>query len=139
MKVFISGSASINILPTPVVNYISTFTGCEILVGDCYGIDYLVQRLVSKLNLDTTVYYVGDHCRNCWDLTFNTKAVPSTEEGRIFFTAKDKAMCVDCDMAVMVWDGESKGTFRNIEHCKSLCKPYIVFMKDGSLYESTVL
>ena len=67
MKIFISGSKSISKLPELAKTFIDQFieNGDEILVGDCYGIDAVVQKyLESKGFSNVTVYCSGVIPRN---------------------------------------------------------------------------
>ena len=46
--------------------------------------------------------------------------------GRAFHYVKDIQMANDCDQAIMIWDGKSKGTSENIRRIKEMKKTYIV-------------
>jgi hypothetical protein len=39
-------------------------------------------------------------------------------------------MTLDCDQALMVWDGKSKGTAENIRRIKEMGKPYRIINED---------
>lgn len=130
MRVFISGSKSISELPDEARSQLDTYiaTGAEILVGDCYGVDAAVQKhLESKGDSNATIYCSGEMPRN----NFVTGAkVHSCAEaakgltGRAFQYVKDIQMAQDCDTALMIWDGKSKGTGENIRRIKEMGKPY---------------
>ena len=130
MKVFISGSKSISKLPEEVKSLLDTFiaTDAEILVGDCYGVDAAVQMyLDSKGYSNVIVYCSGETPRN--NFVTGAKVCSCAEAakgltGREFHYVKDIQMANDCDQAIMIWDGKSKGTGENIRRIKELKKPY---------------
>ncbi len=90
--------------------------GYEVLIGDCFGADKLVQEYFVSRGFDkVTVYASGRKVRN------NIGGFPTvmigTEDlrGFAFYRQKDIAMSLDADHALMFWDGVSKGTRCNIE------------------------
>lgn len=105
----------------------------EVLVGDCQGIDVLVQKFLiencpdrkvsvyysfpENADLDETKprNYLGDNNPNWQSVGI---PVPSFYKSRAFYTQKDIAMCEDADFGIAVWDGKSKGTERNIVQLK---------------------
>ena len=132
MKIFISGSKSISKLPDLAIVFIDQFieNNDEILVGDCYGIDAVVQKyLESKGFSNVTVYCSGITPRN--NFVTNAKVRSCAENakglsGNAFHYVKDIQMANDCDQALMIWDGKSKGTAENIRRMKEMGKPFIV-------------
>ena len=132
MKIFISGSKSISMLPELAKTFIDQFieNGDEILVGDCYGIDAVVQKyLESKGFSNVTVYCSGVTPRN--NFTSSAKIHSCTEAdkgltGSAFHYMKDIQMAKDCDQALMIWDGKSKGTAENLKRIKEMGKPFVV-------------
>lgn len=132
MKLFISGSKSISVLSDDVKSTLDNYmaNGTEFLVGDCYGVDAAVQKyLESKRYSNATIYCSGEIPRN----NFITGAkVHSCAEaakgltGSAFHYVKDIQMTQDCDQALMVWDGKSKGTGENIRRIMEMEKPNIV-------------
>ena len=136
MKIFISGSKSISKLPELAKTFIDQFieNNDEILVGDCYGVDAVVQKyLESKGYSNVIVYCSGETPRN----NFVTGAkVSSCAEaakgltGSAFQYVKDIQMAQDCDTALMIWDGKSKGTAENIRRIKETGKPYRIINED---------
>ena len=112
MKVVISGSRSVKSLNSEAIARIDTIInlGAEIVVGDCYGVDTLVQRyLASKNYTNVTVYHIGSKPRNNCG-AFSTVRVESSRQ-----VDKDKAMCAIADYGLAIWDGESRGTKANID------------------------
>ena len=67
MKLFVSGSKSISVLPDEVKAILDEHIalGTEFLVGDCYGVDAAVQKyLESKGYSNVTIYCSGETPRN---------------------------------------------------------------------------
>ena len=131
MKVFISGSKTIETLPERVKEYIANLAGngSEFIVGDCDGADKAAQDFLSALNVKkVTVYCSGKRPRNNrggWEVVaLSVKGLKGYE----FYHAKDIKMAEDCDFALAVWDGESRGTKANIDEMKRLNKPVSVFL-----------
>ena len=130
MKVFISGSKSISELPDEARSQLDTFiaTDAEILVGDCYGVDAAVQKyLESKGYCNVTIYCSGETPRN--NFVTGAKVCSCAEAAKgltssAFHYVNDIQMTQDCDQALMVWDGKSKGTAENIRRVKEMGKPY---------------
>ena len=132
MRVFISGSESISKLPEEVKSLLDTFiaTDAEILVGDCYGVDDAVLGYLDlKEYSNVTVYYSGEFPRNFFALCVKTCSCAENAVGLTgseFHYVKDIQMAKDCDQAIMIWDGKSKGTGENIRRIKEMGKPYKV-------------
>lgn len=136
MKLFISGSKSISELPDDVKSLLDDHmaNGTEFLVGDCYGVDAAVQKyLASKGYSKVTIYCSGETPRN--NFATGAKVYSCAESakgltGRAFHYIKDIQMANDCDQAIMVWDGKSKGTSENIRRIKEMGKPYRIINED---------
>ena len=132
MKIFISGSKSLSKLPELAKIFIDQFieNNDEILIGDCYGVDAVVQKhLESKGFSNITVYCSGVNPRN--NFTSSAKIHSCAEAakgltGRAFHYVKDVQMAKDCDQALMIWDGKSKGTAENLKRIKEMGKPFVV-------------
>ena len=136
MKIFISGSKSISQLKKKTKTFIDQFieNNDEILVGDCYGVDAAVQMyLDSKGYSNVIVYCSGETPRN--NFVTGAKVCSYAEAakgltGREFHYVKDIQMANDCDQAIMIWDGKSKGTAENIRRIKEMGKPYRIINED---------
>ena len=132
MKIFISGSKSISKLSELAKAFIDQFieNGDEILIGDCYGVDAVVQKyLEAKEFNNTTIYCSGITPRN--NFVSAAKIHSCTEAakgltGSEFQYVKDIQMANDCDQALMIWDGISKGTAENLKRIKEMAKPFVV-------------
>lgn len=132
LKLFISGTGKMIDLPDRVKKILVDIEyDTEILIGDCYGVDYLVQSFIAgyRPDLKVTVYASGNKHRNVMSDEFAVKYIPVPDNitGRAFYTEKDKAMITDCDIAFAVWDGKSAGTGNNIRMLKSLGKPVYIY------------
>lgn len=123
MKVFIGGSISIKELDCTVKSELNKLIESkrEILVGDAYGVDSLIQKYFFDNGYrKVTVYTCNRHPRNNIG-DFKVKNInPSLGAGREFYTEKDRAMSYDCDFGFMIWDGKSKGTLANIRRLAKL-------------------
>ena len=118
MKIFIGGSICSNYLDNTVKDELDKYmsSGAEILVGDAYGIDSLMQRYLNEQDYgNVTVYASNGRVRNNiggWRV--KSIEVPSGVYGRDFYTYKDVAMTAACNYALMVWNGKSQSTHNNI-------------------------
>lgn len=118
MKVFIGGSIGLKYLDSAITDELDKYMNgeLEVLVGDAYGIDSMVQEYLSEHDYDNvTVYASNGKARNNiggWKAA--NIEVPSGVFGRDFYTYKDVAMTTACDFALMIWNGKSQGTRNNI-------------------------
>lgn len=137
-KVFVSGSSHIKELSDEMLNCLNELMARKvtILVGDCYGVDLLVQKYLRGLEYKDVVVYCSSmtprkgNClfptvRSLWELARG-------KTGAMFFEVKDDAMTKDCDEAVAFWNGVSHGVKCNIERCRKYGKPIRVFVKAGA-------
>ena len=136
MKYFVSGSKSISTLPESTIEVIDFFISleAEFLVGDCYGVDAAVQKyLESKGYSNVIVYCSGETPRNNFVTGAKVCSCAETAKGlagNAFQYVKDIQMAQDCDTALMIWDGKSKGTAENIRRVKEMGKPYRIINED---------
>lgn len=135
MKLFISGSKSISILSDEVKAILDAHIAMdtEFLVGDCYGVDTAVQKyLDSKGYRNVTIYCSGETPRNNFAPSAKVCSCAETAKGltgNAFQYVKDIQMAQDCETALMIWDGKSKGTAENIRRMKEMGKPYRIIIK----------
>ncbi len=109
-KVFVSGSRSIRELPQAARTSLDNITtlGFTVCVGDCYGVDTLVQAYLAAKNYQrVVVFHIGNTPRN--NLGFRSQQVSGSRQ-----TAKDVAMADAADYGLAIWDGRSPGTAKNI-------------------------
>ena len=136
MKVFISGSKSISALSEEVKSLLDEHIalGTEFLVGDCYGVDAAVQMyLDSKGYRNVTIYCSGETPRNNYVTGAKVHSCAEAAKGltgSAFQYVKDIQMAQDCDTALMIWDGKSKGTGENIRRMKEMGKQYRIINED---------
>lgn len=122
MKVMLFGSRAISTIPDVVVNQLEeiirqTEGNVEFIVGDCIGVDVAFHAVLSRIGAgNKTLIYCTDYPRNnkfdLKTLIFSGEGL----EGRELFEVKDKQMCDDCDFAIAVWDGKSRGSKTNIKN-----------------------
>ena len=133
MKVFLGGSKTAGMLPRELTRLIDSYCKqkASFLIGDCFGADQLMQEyLHARGYLDVTVFVSGTKVRH-HSGAYPIRHVPA--EGVIgfdFYRQKDIAMIEECDCAVMLWDGNTRGTRCNIENLKSMRKQCNVIMFD---------
>lgn len=135
MKVFFSGSKRINDIGSRMFEILdrTMWKKDGILIGDCPGADEQIQRYLAMNGYpDVTVYCSGDEPRfniGEWEVQRVTLD-PALTSGYAFWRQKDIQMEFDCDSAVAVWDGKSKGTRQNIMELAALGKKCDVVLKD---------
>jgi hypothetical protein len=118
MNVFIGGSRHISHLPENVKErlYNIMYQEYHVLVGDANGADKAVQKFLTENSyFNVTVYCSGHVCRNNlgkWDVKHISTS--KTSKDFEFYATKDRAMAVEADFGLMIWDGKSIGTIMNI-------------------------
>ncbi len=118
MTLFAGGSESITDitdLPNRRILDEAIYYDEEIIVGDCPGADLAIQEYLKRRDYyNVVVYASGDKVRhNVGDWEVRFVSFDPTLEGYDFYRQKDIQMELDCDRAVMAWDGKSKGTKQN--------------------------
>ena len=133
MKVFIGGSKTISELDTETKSVLDSLCAenADILVGDCFGADKLVQQyLNNKGYKNVTVYVSVDKTRNNIG-GFNEKHIKANGlTGFEYYRQKDIAMAKDADCGLMLWDGKTKGTACNIRDMREMGKEVLVIRYD---------
>jgi hypothetical protein len=130
-KIFIAGSISIQQLDPSHQALLDAVVHdkANVLIGDAPGIDRLVQlHLAARHVQNVTVFHVGNEPRNNaghW-LTHGVQTEHPAGT-RAYFTAKDMVMAQQADFGLMIWDGKSPGTYRNIQWLAAQDKPVFVF------------
>ena len=113
--VFISGSRSIKSLPLEAIQSLESIMllGLTVMVGDCYGIDTLVQDyLADRGYQNVIVCHINVRPRN--NRGFKTHQVQGTHQ-----TDKDAYMGQTADYGLAIWDGVSPGTAKNVSRVKT--------------------
>ena len=132
MKIFIGGTRSIKHLDNLIQERLQTIyqKNFDVLVGDCYGVDSLVQDYYKKINYEKVhVYASAGKARNNvggWPIT--DVEVSAGSHGFGFYSQKDIKMANDADYGFMIWDGKSKGTYNNIVNLVNQDKAVLVYM-----------
>jgi hypothetical protein len=141
MKVFISGSISINELPQPAMRMIDRIIAkhLTVLIGDARGADLRVQEyFLERQYHDIIVYFIGERVRNNVG-NWTVKEIyddSGVKKGRALYTLKDIAMTKDSDCGLMIWDGTSPGTLNNIMRMKNERKRFYVVL-NGTVIDDT--
>ncbi len=115
ITIFVSGSRSIKFLPPGALQALNRIMaqGFTIVVGDCLGVDVLVQcYLLAKGYQQVTVCHINERPR--YNLGFNSMQVPGTRQ-----TDKDAYMGRTANFGLAIWDGASPGTAKNIVRVKT--------------------
>ena len=132
MKVFLSGSKTAVTLPPELTTLLDSYCeqGASFLIGDCFGADRLILQYLSERQYpNVTVYASGEVCR-C-DTAYPVKQIAACGlTGFAFYRQKDIAMIEDCDCAVMLWDGKTRGTRCNMEDMQRIGKPFSLIRSD---------
>ena len=140
MKVFISGSKSLNkagkdwMLPDSVRECLDGIMSDEdeILIGDCWGTDTIVQEYVNAAKYKKVEVYASGSHRTMRSNLGHWEEKWFSSNGRtpyVYRIEKDFHMAEDCDYGVAIWDGNSKGTFINMLclcALKKSCKLYLI-------------
>lgn len=160
IKVFICGSINIKEIPPEAKKIIDTIIAkrYEILVGDAYGIDCTIQEYCrDKKYFKLTIYFVGDKPRKIATTEFTAKQikkdsneieyVPIEEESsnkkpkepseREKQWIKDKAMIDDCDYGLIIWNGESKGSYKNLLYMIDSKKEFHLYIDGKKIQNKT--
>lgn len=131
--------------------------GHEFIVGDCKGSDAAFHKALSSLGANKVTIYAMDSARNnVYDYPVksfltsynednkeveitasdnsiepvvieNVEKVIDIPHNRQWYEFKDRQMIKDCDIAIGLWDGESKGTMHVIQLMNIYNKPCYTF------------
>jgi len=132
-RVFIAGSRAVSRLNDTIRGRLDRViaAGHEVLIGDANGADRAVQQYLAGLEYPrVTVFCTGLRCRNNvgnWP-TRNVAPPADVNAGFDFYAAKDREMAKLATHGLMLWDGESRGTFTNIRNLVRADKPVVVYV-----------
>lgn len=125
MKTFISGSKSIRTYNNYILNELDIITarGDEIVVGDCYGADVVVQNYLAGSYTNVIVYSRENKVRynlGGWVVrcTAESKHVPYYEILR-----QRLSLAQGIDNVLIIWDGKSKDTLYRMRFFAEAGKP----------------
>lgn len=153
IKVFMCGSISIKEIPPEAKKRIDNIIAkrYEILVGDADGIDYEIQKYCrDKKYFKLTIYIVGDKARKIATSEFMAKQIKK-DSNKIEYVQnsnkkqsererqwiKDKAMMDDCDYGLIIWDGESKGSYKNLLYMIDSKKKFYLYIDGKKIQNKT--
>jgi len=132
-RVFIAGSRAVSRLNDVIRVRLDRIiaAGHDVLIGDANGADRAVQQyLADRQYARVTVFCTGLRCRNnVGGWTTQSVAPPAGSRGGFdFYAAKDREMARRATHGLMLWDGESRGTFTNIRTLVRDDKPVVVYV-----------
>ena len=138
-KVFISGSISLKKLPACVKESIRKIVSqnMQILVGDADGIDSIVQNFCKSLGYSkATVYSIYSIPRYIVNGFTPKYIIPTTDskKERQRQAEKDTAMTRDSDFSLIIWDGKSKGSYKNILRALDQKKKVRVYLDETNSF-----
>lgn len=132
-KVFVAGSRRLSRLNGAVKRRIDNIVdkGLTIIVGDANGADKAVQQYLGVSHYDNVIVFcMEDGCRNNLG-NWPTRRIAAAEPLRrdfAYYSSKDRAMAQEADYGLMLWDGQSRGTLRNILDLVRHGKPVVVYI-----------
>lgn len=135
-SVFVSGSISINKLPSEVIKSFDKIIAqnIHVFVGDADGVDTLTQKyFASQKYTNVSVCTVYDKPRNILSNFFTILRVPceqNIKSEREKQTVKDSYMTNHTNYSFVIWDGKSKGSFANIKRAIENNKKIKVYCLD---------
>lgn len=139
-KVFIAGSRTISWLDDLVKVRVDNIilNRLKVILGDANGADKAVQNyLFSKNYTNVEIFCMEGGCRNNvgnWS-TRTILASNATKRDFAYYSTKDQKMADEADYGLMLWDGESRGTLRNIAHLVRQGVAVVVYLsRDQSFY-----
>ena len=118
MKIFIGGSKMLKELSPCMKKALDIVCEkeYEVLIGDCFGADKLVQKYLCECGYNKVKVYASGTRVRCNEGGYPVVYVSAEgKTGFEFYRQKDIAMSLAADNALMFWDGRSKGTRCNIE------------------------
>jgi hypothetical protein len=133
VKVFIAGSRAVSRLNDAIRERLDRVMSEHhgVLIGDANGADRAVQQYLSDRRYrDVTVFCTGTRCRNNvgkWR-TMSVAPPQGVHSGFEFYAVKDREMASCATHGLMLWDGESRGTFTNIGNLVLHNKPVVVYL-----------
>jgi hypothetical protein len=134
--VFISGSSKIKRLNKEMTDCLDELMtqDVQVIVGDCYGVDFLAQKYLKAHNFDRVTVYTSTETprRSVYPNFVSLWEQSKGKEGEEFYQVKDKAMCDACDGAIAFWNGVSYGVKCNIDRIKASGKPIRIIIEENN-------
>lgn len=140
MKIFIGGSKTINAIDENVKSILNQIykNNDSVLIGDCFGIDKVVQEYYENLKYENVEIFVsGNKIRNnVGNWKVNNISVSDKIKGFDFYRQKDIVMADESDYGFMIWDKKSKGTLNNIIDLYRRNKKVTVYLNNDKTIEN---
>jgi len=139
IKVFVAGSRALSRLNEELRGRLERIIaeGHQVLVGDANGADRVVQKYFADRRYPhVTVFCAGMRCRNNvgqWP-TVSVSPPADVHAGFDFYAAKDREMAARATHGLMLWDGESRGTFANIRNLVREQKLVAVYLSTAKAF-----
>lgn len=131
-KVFFGGSRKYGRLNKDIKSIVNEFIAEKylILIGDSKGADRAMQKYLFERDYNkVVVFYSGHRCQfNMGE--WKTRQIISEYSSKEyqFYAIRDKIMSAESDCGFMVWDGNSKGTLKNIGYLRNKRKTVLVYL-----------
>lgn len=138
--VFIGGSIDIRELDPEVKARIdrAIAQGDTLVIGESAGIDSCVQAYLQERGAGCAVVYSSGSeppRSNVGDWPVEHVEVTHAEPGtRAFFAGKDTALAQAADWGLMVWNGRSSGTLRDVVELLRRGKTSVVFLHENKVF-----
>lgn len=144
MKVFVAGPRAISILNNEIKDRLKNIIDNDftVIVGDANGVDKQVQNFCHIQNYNNVVVYAsnGKARNNIGHWNVEKVEVEKNIKGFDFYAAKDLEMAKAADYGFMIWNGKSKGTFKNIINLVKLNKKVLLyFVPEKKFYSINTL
>jgi hypothetical protein len=115
--VFLGGSRAISRLNDVIRAQLNNLITrqCKILIGDANGADKAMQKYFADQNYRDVLVFCMDRPRNNlgnWEI--RTLSSERKNKDSEYYATKDRAMSSEAKCSLMLWDGVSKGTLRNV-------------------------
>jgi hypothetical protein len=136
--IFVSGSRKISRLNEEIRERLANIIDKEfsVIVGDANGSDKAIQTFFHERGYNhVTVYCSGQICRN--NVGFWEECHISVDPkltGRDFYTEKDKTMALEADYGLVLWDGKSTGSIRNVFEMVNKNKPVLLYFSPSKAF-----
>lgn len=129
--IFIGGSRDVVALPEPAIERIGSIVSNEhgVLIGDAPGADAEAQGMLAGYGYEHVgVFHAGKEPRNnLGDWAAYHIAPPAGAQGFALNAEKDREMARRADFGLMIWDGESAGTFLNVLRLAMIGSPCVIY------------
>jgi hypothetical protein len=130
-SIFLGGSRAVSHLNLQIREQLENLMNrrCTILIGDANGADKVMQKFFAEQNYSNVVVFCMNQPRNNLG-PWQTRIIKPDRAKKDFayFSKKDREMAKEANCGLMLWDGESKGTLRNIMDLVCTHKKVLVYL-----------